>query len=257
MYVPHERRALILRLLEQRGYVRTGALAQELGVTEETIRTDLIAMHASKLLCRVHGGAKYTPPTGGEEDGARLDCQLIARLLPHLERGERLYLDDGLLAYALLPHLAKLECSIATASPRLALAAAAPALKLRVTMPAGRLDTKSQWIAPLHEADRAAFLSGINTALLFPPALPAPDCVAYPHDACAAWAAASARAAARTIITTSAHAFYTTAEHTAACSPLLLISEDNLPPGFETLPTELVPYLSPADLRWGEEETFA
>ena len=256
MYVPHERRALILRLLEQRGYLRTAELAAELGVTEETIRTDFIALHERRLLSRVHGGARYTPPAGGAEDSTRLDCQLIALLLPHLTRGAHIYLDGGTMAHALLPRLAELECSIATASPRLAMAAAAPALKLHVTLPGGRIDAQSQWIIPPQEAEREAFLSGIDTALLFPPALPAPDLVAYPHAARAAWAAAAARATAHTIITTPAHAFYTAAAHTAPCSPCLLISEDNLPPAFDSIPSELVPYLSPADLRRGGEEAF-
>ena len=41
MYVPHERRARILRLLSERGVLRTADLAEELGVTDETVRTDL------------------------------------------------------------------------------------------------------------------------------------------------------------------------------------------------------------------------
>lgn len=256
MYVPHERRALILRLLEQRGYLRTAELAAELGVTEETIRTDFIALQERRLLNRVHGGARYTPPSGGAEDSTRLDCQLIALLAPHLTQGEQLYLDGGTLAHALLPHLAKLECRIATASPRLAMAAAAPALKLHVTLPGGKIDSQSQWITPLQEDAREAFLSGIHTALLFPPSLPAPNHAAYPHATRAAWAAAAARAAARTIITAPAHAFYTAAAHSVPCHTSLLISEDNLPPAFDSIPSELVPYLSPADLRQGEEEAF-
>ena len=257
MYVPHERRALILRLLEQRGYLRTAALAAELGVTEETIRTDIIALHERRLLHRVHGGARYTPPAGGAEDSTRLDCQLISLLLPHLLPGARLYLDGGALAHALLPHLCGLGCSIITASPRLAMAATAPALHLQVSLPGGKIDTQSQWLSPPQAAvERERCLRGTDVALLFPPSLPEPGLVAYPHAARATWAAAAACAAARTIITTPAHAFYTAAAHTAPCTPSLLISEDNLPPAFEQLPAELVPYLSPADLRQGEEEAF-
>ena len=255
MYVPHERRALILRLLEQRGYLRTGQLAAELGVTEETIRTDFIALHERRLLSRVHGGARYTPPTGGQEDSTRLDCQLIALLLPHIPRGAQLYLDGGALAHALLPHLAELGCSITTASLRLATAASAPALHLQITLPGGRVDPHSQWLSPPPQpAEQEQHLHGLDLALLFPPALPAPDLAAYRHAARAAWAAAAARTAASTIITAPAHAFYTQAPHTAPCTPALLISEDNLPPAFSTLTTELLPYLSPADLRQSAEE---
>ena len=255
MYVPHERRALILRLLEQRGYLRTGELAAELGVTEETIRTDFIALHERRLLSRVHGGARYIPPCGGSEENTRLDCQLISLLLPQLRPGSCLYLDGGLLATALLRHLTGLGCSIRTASLRLATAASAQALRLSISLPGGVVDAESQWLHPGSAAED--FLSGIDTALLFPPSLPAPHHAAYAHATRAAWAAAAARAAKRTIITAPAHAFYTQEPHLAPCAPSLLISEDNLPPAFDSIPAELVPYLSPADLRPGEADAFA
>lgn len=44
MYMAHERRQYILRLLQQRGRIRSAELAQELGVTDETIRIDLVLM---------------------------------------------------------------------------------------------------------------------------------------------------------------------------------------------------------------------
>ena len=255
MYVPHERRALILRLLEQRGYLRTAALADELGVTEETIRTDFIALHERQLLSRVHGGARYIPPTGGAEDSARLDCQMADLILPHLSRGMLLYLDTGAPVHALLPRLAALACCIITPSPRLALAAALPALApLRVILPGGSMDAAGQFIDFSPATAQNLFLSRQpDTALLFPTAIPAPDRIAYPNAARAQWAACAANAAKRTIIAAPAHAFYTQAEHSAPCSPSLLITEDNLPPGFESLPSELIPYLSPADI-WQQDD---
>ena len=60
MYVAQERRAYILRILQQRGSIRSATIARELGVTDETIRTDLVDMQAQGLLLRTHGGAKYT-----------------------------------------------------------------------------------------------------------------------------------------------------------------------------------------------------
>jgi DeoR/GlpR family transcriptional regulator of sugar metabolism len=77
MYMAQERRQYILRLLEQRGSVRTTALARELGVTDETIRTDLVDMQARALLQRMHGGARYIMPTvPTASDSPRLDVQL-------------------------------------------------------------------------------------------------------------------------------------------------------------------------------------
>lgn len=250
MYVPHERRALILRLLEQRGYLRSAALAEELGVTDETIRTDIIALHEQKLLMRVHGGARYILPTGGAEDASRLDCQLMQALLRHLSAGLRLYVDPEPLARPLLPALAELGCHLITPSPALLLAASAPALTLRASIPGGELHKPSRLIAAeVEQASRFMQELAPDVALLLPPALPAPDAAAYHHELQATWAAAAAAAAKRTIVVAPAHAFYTPAAHLAPCSPSLLISEDNLPVHFEgRLPIELIPYLSPADL---------
>ena len=83
MYVAQERRAYILRLLQQRGSIRSASLARELGVTDETIRTDLVDLQAQGLLQRVHGGARYTLPVEGIDASTRPDCQACAQ--PHQE----------------------------------------------------------------------------------------------------------------------------------------------------------------------------
>lgn len=51
------RRATILQQLQQTGWVQVTRLAQELAVTEVTIRRDLAAMEREGLLIRYHGGA--------------------------------------------------------------------------------------------------------------------------------------------------------------------------------------------------------
>lgn len=55
--LPRARREHLLRELELRGSVRASVVAAELGVTEVTIRRDIIAMDRDGLLARVHGGA--------------------------------------------------------------------------------------------------------------------------------------------------------------------------------------------------------
>ena len=254
MYVPHERRAIILRLLEQRGYLRSARLAQELGVTEETIRTDLIALHERRLLTRVHGGARFVPPTGGDEDGTRPDCQLLDLLLPHLRAGMCLYVDNGAMAVALLARLGEMPCSILTPAPRLLLQLAAKAMPQQGISPEGPLEKESQLISAQGAAEFFARCRP-DAAVLFPQALPARGHVAYHHATRAEWAAAAVRAAGRTIITTPAHVFYNRAPHSVAAEPHLLITEDNVPPEFDGLPMELIPYLSPEDLR-RESETL-
>ena len=105
MYVAQERRAYILRLLQERGSIRSATIARELGVTDETIRTDLVDMQAQGLLKRVHGGAQYIIPQAGCDAAARPDCQLVQQALGYIEPGMRLYLDDHMLALVLVSQL--------------------------------------------------------------------------------------------------------------------------------------------------------
>lgn len=254
MYVPHERRALILRLLEQRGSMRSAELARELGVTEETIRTDIIALHQRRLLHRVHGGARFTPPNGGEEDATRLDCQLAARLARHVQPGMVIYADAGPLMQALLACLSHCPCTFIAPSPRMLTALLPKALPQQAIAPPGLLDKESLLIdcdAP------AAFLKKhrVQLALLTPPSIPQPGTIAYQHTVRAKWAAAATQVAQHTIVAAPAPVFYTQAPYSVSCTPHLLIAEDNLPSSFDSLNLELVPYLSPADLRQQSESS--
>ncbi|GAA1986783.1 DeoR/GlpR family DNA-binding transcription regulator [Kitasatospora viridis] len=56
MYAP-ERQQQIVRLAQQQGRVDVPTLAEEFGVTQETVRRDLSALERAGLLHRVHGGA--------------------------------------------------------------------------------------------------------------------------------------------------------------------------------------------------------
>ena len=56
MYAP-ERQQHIITLARSRGRVEVAALADDLGVTSETVRRDLTALERRGLLRRVHGGA--------------------------------------------------------------------------------------------------------------------------------------------------------------------------------------------------------
>jgi len=52
-----ERQETISRMVSQHGAVRTIEMAEEFGVTDETIRKDLMALEQAGKLTRVHGGA--------------------------------------------------------------------------------------------------------------------------------------------------------------------------------------------------------
>src|SRR3954454_12863194 len=61
-----QRHQTILAALQARGSVDAGEMAAELGVTNETVRKDLILLEKQGLLRRVHGGAL---PVGGPAFG--------------------------------------------------------------------------------------------------------------------------------------------------------------------------------------------
>ena len=63
-----ERRALILRLLEQKGEVQVTELSRDLGISEVTIRKDLTILQNRNLLIRTRGGAMRRPIENQNED---------------------------------------------------------------------------------------------------------------------------------------------------------------------------------------------
>lgn len=61
-----QRRSIILKKVNEEGYMQVTVLADLLGVTPTTIRTDLSAMEAEGLLHRTHGSAMAINPVAGE-----------------------------------------------------------------------------------------------------------------------------------------------------------------------------------------------
>ncbi|MGN0865570.1 MAG: DeoR family transcriptional regulator [Akkermansia sp.] len=249
MYIAHERRAYILRLLQQRGSLRSSELAEELGVTNETIRTDLVALQAQGLLQREHGGARYCFPSSTAPEGSPADAA-AQRVLPHLRPGMLLYCEDSPLCDAVL-RLCRASLCIITPSPALLLRLAAAALPHRLLCPGGELDKES------------ALLQGTELpwnpelALLAPPAV-LPRAIAYRSAAAARWAELAARAAADTLILAPATALREEAPdapHRVSLLRARLMTEDALPPAFadSAYRIETVPLLNAATLRQAAE----
>ncbi len=249
MYVAQERRAYILRLLQQRGSIRSAALARELGVTDETIRTDLVDMQAQGLLRRVHGGAKYILPTPGSDASTRPDCQLAQLACRHIEKGMRIYLDADMLSLVLVSQLADKSCTLICNAPELLIKLSASSLPHQLICPGGVLNKECQLL------DSPTALQSLqqeyrpDIALLCPPAL-RNDVAAYRHPVQAAWARAAAEAATRVLIMVPSLALYAHAPHAFALPPnCTVITENNLPPHFRHPATELIPYISAEDLQ--------
>ena len=248
MYVAQERRAYILRLLQERGSIRSATIARELGVTDETIRTDLVDMQAQGLLRRVHGGAQYIIPQAGCDTAARPDCQLVQQALGYIEPGMRLYLDDHTLALVLVSQLKDLRCTLITPSLKLLTRLSAESLPQQVICPGGMLDKVSGLLDSPAALDMLQQEFKPDICFLFPPALRC-DVAAYRSPICAAWARAAAEAADKTIVIAPSAAL---TAHEPYAIPLpgshTLITENNLPANFNHPDMVLIPYISAEEL---------
>ncbi len=108
-----ERRQRILGLLRTRPGIKVTELAQQLGVSEGTIRNDLAALAESKQLTRVRGGAVVNdaapvshPPFASRARVRAAAKQHIARRAAELiEDGDAILLDASSTVYALVPFL--------------------------------------------------------------------------------------------------------------------------------------------------------
>ena len=247
MYLAQERRQYILRLLEQRGSIRTTALARELGVTDETIRTDLVSMQSQGLLQRMHGGARYIiPSVPSETNSPRLDVQLARLVLAHIRPGMRLYAEPCAFTRVLLAQMQALPCTFISPSPT-QLTALSPAAQPHTAIcTGGTLDKKCGLLS--HPAPAEALQAlGVEMAILCPPAL-TPAHAAYPQATRAAWASAAAQVAQATLLVVPSGALSARARHQVKLPPYILSTEDNLPPEFAGLPVETVPYISEASI---------
>ena len=239
MYVARERRDYILRLLQQRGSIRSATLARELGVTDETIRTDLVALQAQGLLERTHGGARYLLPLEANlpVGNARLDCRLAAIAAQHISAGARLWLDDSPFSSALVAALGEKHCTLITASLNLLHQLSAAALPHNILCPGGTLDKECGFFRADNAAEQMSKLAP-DIAILSPPALRA-------HAAHAT--------AAETIAIVPAAALSALAPHTVEISAGHIVTEDFIPPGFDGVMIETVPYIAEEDVMQNTE----
>jgi DeoR family fructose operon transcriptional repressor len=98
-----ERHALILRTLEEQGFVTVTQLAEAFSVSTESVRRDLRHLESQKKLQRVHGGARrrseFPEPAGEVSAGReqdRPDTQELCRTAMALIReGDMISVDAG------------------------------------------------------------------------------------------------------------------------------------------------------------------
>jgi DNA-binding LacI/PurR family transcriptional regulator len=87
-----ERRSMIVSSLEREGIVRISDVAERLGVTQVTVRRDILALEAEGVVRRVHGGAMLNETAAVDVPGelpTRTDAPLvgttIGMLVPSLD----------------------------------------------------------------------------------------------------------------------------------------------------------------------------
>lgn len=260
-----ERRLYILRLLEERGSLRSAELADELGVTDETVRTDLVLMQRQGLLRRVHGGAVYLPPTEQprEADASRLDMQMAALAAERMSAGMNLIVDEGPLLLALALQLRECPCRLISAAPDFLAQPVLRHLPHELYCPGGRLDAGSGLLLPDHPTEALRRLKP-DAALLLPDAVTAQG-VGYRSQGRRLWAAAAAAAAPMLLIAAPARCLEAeavqSAPFTLALKAEVLLTELPLPAPFDggnaTLPARKiagVPRVSPPLTAGGIED---
>ncbi len=242
----HERRQYILRLLEQRGSIRSAALAAELGVTDETIRTDLVALQKKGLLKRIHGGAEYSVPgvvATTADLAIRADVAMAKIVAEHISQGSCIYADPCPFSRILAQTLENKPCTFLTASPQFALHLAPKALPHDVICCGGQLDKEARLFLPTNaddffKAHRPSF------AVLRPPALQNTSC-AYHSESMSAWAQKAVQNASKCLIAIPASHLLAEARFSIPLPDFHLITEDNIPPSFTPSTIQTIPYISP------------
>ena len=121
-----QRKALILDRLRRDGQVIAKVLADELGLSEDTIRRDLREMATEKLLKRVHGGALPLSPelpdfSARQAVSSDAKRRLGAYAANMIQTGQTVFLDGGTTNAEIARQLPKnLAVTIVTHSPTIA-----------------------------------------------------------------------------------------------------------------------------------------
>ncbi len=113
-----ERRALILRLLEQKEEVQVTEISRETGISEVTIRKDLTILQNRHLLLRTRGGAMRKPIENTNEETAvekkrmfniREKQRIGEEAVKLIKEGDFIMLDSGSTTLEVARHLGKFQ----------------------------------------------------------------------------------------------------------------------------------------------------
>lgn len=122
-----QRHHYLLAKLQTQGQVVAKTIAQELAVSEDTIRRDLRELAKQGLVQRVHGGALPLSPALGDFNtrlhiGIEEKRELAKAAIPLIQAGQTIFLDGGTTTQQLAQQLPKdLAITVVTHSPSIAL----------------------------------------------------------------------------------------------------------------------------------------
>ncbi len=145
------RRQQLARLVDARGFVRVTDAAEELGVSDVTIRGDLSALERRGALVRVHGGAMPVTAYREQTLEASLDRDAVAKAAiaraaaAHVTSGQAIYVDAGSTAMAMARALVERrdlhDLVVVTSGLTIALALEAAVPRFTVIVTGGTLRT--------------------------------------------------------------------------------------------------------------------
>lgn len=136
-----DRHELILRQIAEHASIRVSLLAEQLGVTGETIRRDIAELNASGLLSRTYGGATVRPVTSEASFAIRQNVRVAERdriggaAAGLVADGAVVMIDGGSTTHQVIWHLAQRarDLTIITNSTAIAVVAAAnPGFRVRL-----------------------------------------------------------------------------------------------------------------------------
>ncbi len=163
-----ERYEYIMQTVDTYGAARTIQLAEQLNVSDETVRNDLINMERNGLIVRVHGGAISTKQPvhefteQGNSKAVDLAKEAVTCVVPH----STLLLDGGPIGHLIASFLPHDEMTVVSNSP-----AVIERLKtnpnITIYCTGGLLDRKTDLFLSAKAADSVSHMS-IDTAILVP-----------------------------------------------------------------------------------------
>lgn len=151
-----QRQEHILREVEEAGGARVSELAERFGVSEMTVRRDIEALAAERLVIKVHGGAAAIDERFPDEPGFTVKSEMnpvqksqIARTAASLiTQGSTIAVSAGTTAYAVAEELAPIHrLTVVTNSPRVAERLYDPEREDRQVLLTGGVRTPSEALA--------------------------------------------------------------------------------------------------------------